>query len=74
MIFLVYVFGPIKIGGGGVPEPSLGGEDPDGQMSSDVGAVSVYPRKPVERGVQFVGWVCAVGHTGPRPVMCCNTV
>lgn len=40
----------IKTGGGGVHEPSLCGEDPYGEMSSEMGTVSVHPGKPSGRG------------------------
>lgn len=46
----LFTCGKTNAGGRGDDEPSLSGEDPNGKMSSGVGTVAVYPRKPPERG------------------------
>lgn len=59
----LFTCGKTNAGGRGDDEPSLCGEDPNGKMSSGVGTVAVYPRKPPERGQPLgvlLDWVTVV--------------
>lgn len=50
-----------QTGGGGMYESSLSGESPSGNMSSEVGAVSLHPGEPADRGGRGnVSYVCVI--------------